>query len=70
MKTFEYYFDYQKDALQYILSSKILRNSEKNILKDILDGKKVRELAIDYKCSERTICRRRKDIFDKTHSFM
>ncbi len=70
MKTFEYYFDYQKEALQYILSSKILRNSEKNILKDILDGKKVRELAIDYNCSERTICRRRKDIFNKTQSFM
>lgn len=70
MKTFEYYYDYQKDALQYILSSKILRNSEKNILKDILDGKKVRELAIDYNCSERTICRRRKDIFTKTQSFM
>ena len=65
-----YYFDYSPEAFNYIMSSKILRQSEKNILQDIINGKTVRELAIDYKCSEMTICRRRKKIFNLTQSLM
>lgn len=65
-----YYFDYSPEALNYIMSSKILRQSEKNILQDIIDGKTVRELAIDYKCSQMTICRRRKKIFGLTKELM
>ena len=65
-----YYFDYSPEALNYIMTSKILRQSEKNILQDIVDGKTVRELAINYKCSEMTICRRRKKIFNLTQSLM
>ena len=34
MKTFEYYFDYSPEAYNYIMSSKILRNRDKMILKD------------------------------------
>ena len=49
MKKFEYYFDYQPEAYNYIMASKILRNRDKNLLKDLVNGKKVRELAIDYK---------------------
>lgn len=70
MKKFEYYFDYQKEAYDYIMASRILRNRDKEILKDLVDGKKVRELAIDYNCSERTICNRRKEIFEKTKYLM
>lgn len=70
MKKFEYYFDYSPKAYEYIMDSKLLRQSEKNILQDILKGKTVKELALDYKCSEMTICRRRKKIFEKTKELM
>lgn len=65
-----YYFDFSPEAYNYVMSSKILRQSEKNILKDIVNGKTVKELAIDYNCSEMTICRRRKKIFMLTKELM
>lgn len=70
MKRMEYYFDYSKDALNYIMSSKILRNRDKNILLQLVDGKKVKEIAYENNCSYRTICNRRKEIFEKTKQFM
>ena len=70
MKKMEYYFDYSKDALNYILSSKILRNRDKDILLQLVDGKKVKEIAYENGCSYRTICNRRKEIFEKTKQFM
>ena len=65
-----YYYDYSPEAYKYIMSSRILRQSEKNMLNDIIEGKTVRELAIDNKCSEMTICRRRKKIFELTKDLM
>lgn len=65
-----YYFDYSPEAYNYIMTSKILRQSEKNILKDIIEGKSVRELALNNKCSEMTICRKRKKIFNLTRTLM
>lgn len=65
-----YYFDYSPESYNYIMASRILRQSEKNILKDIVKGKTVKELAIDYNCSEITICRRRKKIFQLTKDLM
>ena len=65
-----YYFDYSPANYNFIMGSRLLRQSEKNILKDIIDGKTVKELAIDYKCSEMTICRRRKKIFMLTKELM
>ena len=65
-----YYFDFSPEAYNYVMTSKILRQSEKNILKDIVNGKTVKELAIDYNCSEMTICRRRKKIFMLTKELM
>lgn len=65
-----YYFDYSPESYNYIMASRILRQSEKNILKDIVKGKTVKELAMDYRCSEMTICRRRKKIFEKTKCLM
>lgn len=70
MKRNIYYFDYSPEAYNYIMSSRILRQSEKNILNGIIQGKTVRELALDYKCSEMTICRRRKKIFILTKDLM
>lgn len=65
-----YYFDYSPEALSYIMSSKILRQSEKNLLNSIIKGKSVKELAVDYNCSMMTICRRRKKIFTLTKELM
>ena len=70
MKTMEYYFDYTKEAYNYIMASNILRNRDKDILKDLVNGVKKKEIAINNKCSYRTICSRRKEIFEKTKSFM
>lgn len=70
MKKFEYYFDYQKEAYGYIMASKLLRNRDKNILQGLVDGKRVKELASEHNCSERTICTRRKEIYEKTLQFM
>ena len=70
MKKFNYYFDYSPEMYNYIMASKLLRQSEKNILNDIIKGKTVKELASNYKCSEMTICRRRKKIFDLTKALM
>jgi DNA-binding NarL/FixJ family response regulator len=70
MKIFEYYYDYTKEALDYIMASKILRNRDKKILQDLVDGKKTKEIAINNNCSYRTICTRRKEIFEKTKCFM
>jgi len=65
-----FYFDYEPETFNYIMASKILKYSEKQILKDIVNGKTVKELAIDRNCSEMTICRRRKKIFEKTKDLM
>lgn len=65
-----YYFDYSPESYNFIMSSKLLRQSEKNILKDIVEGKTVKELAFNYNCSEMTICRRRKKIFEITKELM
>lgn len=70
MKKFNYYYDYSPEAYNFIMQSKILRQSEKDILQDIMNGKTVKELAIDYKCSAMTICRRRKKIFNLTKELM
>jgi len=65
-----YYFDYSPENYNYIMASRLLRQSEKNILKDIIEGKTVKEIASNYKCSEMTICRRRKKIFELTKDLM
>lgn len=70
MKKFEYYFDYTPEAYNYIMTSRILRNRDKNILKDLVEGKKTKEIAINNKCSYRTICTRRKEIYIKTKDLM
>lgn len=70
MKTKEYYFDYSKEAYDYIMASRLLRNRDKSILQDLVNGKKTKEIAIEHNCSYRTICTRRKDIFEKTLHLM
>lgn len=66
-----YYFDYAPETYNYIMASRILRQSEKDLLKNIVEERKtVKEIAIDNKCSDRTICRRRKKLFEKTKEYM
>ena len=65
-----YYFDFSPETYNYIMTSRILRQSEKNLLKGINEGKTIKELAIDNKCSDRTICRKRKALFEKTKDYM
>ena len=65
-----FYFDYAPETFNYIMASRILRQSEKELLKDIVGGKTVKELAINKNCSQMTICRRRKKIFEKTKELM
>lgn len=65
-----YYYDYSPETYNYIMASRILRHSEKELLKDIVNGKTVRELALNNKCSEMTICRKRKEIYNKTKDLM
>ena len=65
-----YYFDYPPESYNFIMTSKLLRQSEKNLLKDLVSGKTVKELAIDYRVSEMTICRKRKKIFQITKELM
>lgn len=65
-----YYYDYSPESYNYIMASRILRQSEKNLLNEIIEGKSVRELAINHKCSQTTICRRRKKIFNLTKDLM
>ena len=70
MKKREYYFDYSNEAYNYIMSSKMLRNRDKKILEALVNGKKSKEIAVDMNCSYRTICTRRKEIYDITKSLM
>ena len=70
MKKIEYYYDYTKEAYNYIMSSQLLRNRDKKILKDLVEGKKTKEIAYENNCSYRTLCTRRKEIFEKTKCFM
>lgn len=70
MKKFNYYYDFSPENYNYIMSSKILRQSEKDLLQQLVEGKTVKELSIEYKCSFMTICRRRKKIFELTKNFM
>ena len=65
-----YNYDYSPEAYNYIMSSRILKYSEKELLKDIVDGKTVKEIALNNKCSEMTICRKRKKIYEKTKDLM
>lgn len=70
MKQFNYYYDYSPENYNYIMRNRILKQSEKDLLNEIIKGKTVKELAIDYKCSMMTICRKRKKIFDLTKDLM
>ena len=70
MEKHRYYFDYSEESYNYLMNSNILRNSEKQLLKEIISGKTVEQLAKENNCSEMTICRKRKKIFELTKTLM
>lgn len=70
MKKKEYYFDYSPEVYNYIMSSQLLRNRDKNILRDLVKGKQTKQIAYENNCSYRTMCTRRKEIFEKTKCYM
>ena len=63
-------FDFSQEAYQYIMDNSFLRESEKIILNKIIEGKTVKELADEYNCSQITICRTRKRLYEKTSILM
>lgn len=63
-------FDFSQEIYQFIMDNNFLRESEKVMLREIIDGKTVKQLADKYNCSEMTICRKRKKIFEKTSNLM
>ena len=65
-----YYYDYSPEVYDFIMNSNILKYSEKQLLKDIINNNKVKYLANKYNCSEMTICRRRKNIYKKTECLL
>ena len=65
-----YYFDYAPETYNYLMTSRILRQSEKDLLKGIVEGKTVKELALDNRCCEMTICRKRKILYEKTKDYI
>lgn len=60
-----FYFDYSPEVIEFIMNSSILRESEKKLLNDFLNGEKVKDIANKYNCCNMTICRKRKIIYDK-----
>lgn len=73
MKTRNYKFKYHEVMLQHILKDPYILNNEKkekDILKLILKGKNCMQIADKVGYSERTIQRRRKDIYNKTLQYM
>ena len=66
-----YYFDMTQKAYDYIMASNILKESkkEKTILNLCLDGKSIKEISNEVKMSDRTINRRKKDIYDKINIY-
>lgn len=65
-----YYYDFCDEAYNFIMNGNLLKNSEKKLLDDIIHGETVKALAMKYKCSEMTICRKRKKIFELAKPLM
>ena len=60
------YFDFSPIAYKFILESNILRQREKDMFVDFVEGMSMNELTKKYKYCERTIWTRKKEIYEKT----
>ncbi len=72
MKSFEYRFKYKNAIYDLLMNSDILddRKLEKQILKELVNGKTCLEIGNTFGYSDRTIQRRRKSIYEKTKDLM
>lgn len=72
MKTFQYTYNFEPEMYKYILSSNILnkKKHEDKIFKKLVEGYTCEEIGKKVHYCERTIQRRRKDIYDKTKKYM
>ena len=72
IKTFQYTYHYKPMIYDYIMRDMILNENkqEKKILELLVKGKTCEQIADEIGYSERTIQRRRKDIFNKTRDLM
>ena len=72
MKNFEYRFNYKKAIYDFLMNSNMLddRKLEKQILRELVKGKTCLEIGNIFGCSDRTIQRRRKSIYEKTKDLM
>lgn len=72
MKKFEYKFKYRPAIYEYIMKDIILNESkkEKEILSLLVKGFNCLQIGDIVGYSERTIQRRRKDIYEKTKDLM
>lgn len=72
MKNFQYTYNYKPAIYDYIMRDLILNEhkQEKQILELLVKGKTCSEIANQVGYSERTIQRRRKEIYAKTKDLM
>ena len=72
LKRFEYTYKYKPAIYNYIMHDMILNETrhEKKILELLVKGKTCEQIANEIGYSERTIQRRRRDIFEKTKDLM
>lgn len=72
MKTMQYTYNYKPAIYDYIMRDMILNEEkkEKKILELLVKGKTCYQIANEVGYSERTVQRRRKDIYDKTRDLM
>ena len=72
MKTFQYTYNYEPEMYKYILSSNILnkKKGEDKIFKKLVESYTCEEISKKVHYCERTIQRRRKEIYDKTKKYM
>ena len=72
MKKMNYTYNYRPAIYDYIMRDMILNENkkEKEILQLLVKGKTCYQIADETGYSERTILRRRKDIYEKTKDLM
>lgn len=72
MKTFQYTYNYKPAIYNYLMRDILLCDikKEKEILQLLIDGKTCSQIANEVGYSERTIQRRRKEIYEKTKDLM
>ena len=72
MRTMTYTYNFQPELYEYVIKSNLLnhKKDEHKILKELVKGYTCKEIGNKLNYSERTIQKRRKDIYFKTKRYM